>query len=87
MADFDPTTELGFSVPWTAENAAELRNFMHSTTGKRLLGHFMFRRPTCSEKSDPFKRGVQSAIGEGYDELVHRISFFMNPDKSVTPTK
>ena len=83
MAELDPTSALAFEVPWTAEDSAILRSFLSTTTGQRLLGKILIHRPTCSERTDPFKRGIQSAIGEGYDEMFHRLRALCDSTKSV----
>lgn len=83
----DLTESFGLDVPWTAEDAAATRAFLGSTTGKRFLGNIFFRRPACSERSDPFKRGIQSAIGEGYDEALHFVRSLADSTKSVKTPK
>lgn len=80
----DLTDSIGFELPWTAEDSAALRQFIASTAGKRMLGQLILKRPHASERTDPFKRGIQSAVQEGYEEAVQRIGLLCNSEKSVT---
>lgn len=80
----DLTDSVGFELPWTAEDAAALRAFLSTATGRRMLGQLMLKRPSVSERSDPFKRGIQSAVHEGYDEALNRLGFLTDSTKSVT---
>ncbi len=83
----DLTDSVGFELPWTAEDSATLREFLKTTTGKRMLGRLIFKRPAAVERSDPFKRGIQSAIQEGYEEALQTIGFLTNSEKSVVKDK
>lgn len=83
----DLTDSVGFELPWTAEDAAALRAFLSTTTGRRLVGQLLLKRPSVSERSDPFKRGIQSGVHEGYDEAVNRLGFLTDSTKSVTKDK
>lgn len=80
----DLTDSIGFELPWLAEDCAALRHFLETNTGRRMLGQLILKRPHASERTDPFKRGIQSAVQEGYEEAVQRIGLLTNPDKSVT---
>jgi hypothetical protein len=79
----DLTDCIGFELPWTAQDSAALRAFLETGTGRRMLGRLILKRPAATERSDPFKRGIQSAIAEGYDEAVHTIGFLTDSSKSV----
>ena len=87
IARIDLTDSVGFELPWTAENSSELRQFLGSVTGRRMLGQLILKRPAVSERSDSFKRGVQSGVLEGYDEAVHRLGALTDSTKSVTKGK
>lgn len=80
----DLTESFGLEVPWTAEDAAALRHFLGTTTGKRFLGQLFIRTPKASERSDAFKRGVQSGVQEGFSELTYAIGVLADSTKSVT---
>lgn len=83
----DLTDSVGFELPWTAENSAELRQFLGTVTGRRALGQLILKRPVANERSDAFKRGIQSAIIEGYEEAVHSLGRLTDSAKSVTKGK
>lgn len=80
----DLTDSVGFELPWTAEDCATWRQFLNTITGRRVLGQLILKRPHASERTDPFKRGIQSAVQEGYEEAVTRLGLLTNPEKSVT---
>lgn len=83
----DLTDSVGFELPWTAEDSATLRHFLGTTTGRRMLGQLILKRPPATERSDAFKRGIQSGVVEGYEEAVHRLSFLTDSSKSVVKDK
>lgn len=82
----DLTDSVGFELPWTAEDSATLRQFLATNTGKRMLGKLILKRPAMTERSDPFKRGIQSAEVSGYEEAVHVLGWLTDSDKSVKKT-
>lgn len=87
----DLTQSIGFELPWTAEDSAILRAFLVSQTGRRTVGQLLLKRPAMSERSDAFKRGIQSGIVEGYDDAIYRLGWLTDSSRSVkkatSPTK
>lgn len=81
----DLTDSIGFSIPWTAEDSATLRHFLTTVTGRRMLGQLLTRRPVATNRTDAFRRSVESAVIEGYEDAVRELRILTDSTKSVKP--
>ncbi len=75
----------GHVAPWEEIDQANLRQFLDTVSGQRYLEQIFMRRPSATEKTDPVKRSIQSAVREGYEEYYDTTIFLCTPASTKRP--
>lgn len=70
----------GHKAPWEEIDQESLRQFLATVSGQRFLDQIFLRRPRATEKTDPVKRAIQSAVAEGYEEYYDTTRFLCTPE-------
>lgn len=80
-----PITPKTGTPPWEEIDQANLRQFLDTVTGKRLLQQLFWRRPKARDKSDVTKRAMQSCVAEGYEQWFEELDFLTKPESKKIP--
>lgn len=77
----------GAQAPWEPLDAANLRQFLDTVTGKRLLEQMFFLRPRTNS-NDITLRAIQSAKKDGYEDLFDQIQNLTDSNRArALPTR
>lgn len=65
---------------WESSHLQELRSFLASATGRRLLEKLMWLTPSYSvSRNEPTQRIIESGIREGYEHCLEALVFLSTP--------
>lgn len=59
---------------WSPADAENLKAFLASQTGQRLLDKLLYERPDFAAFTDPNRRLIESGVLEGYERAIHVLS-------------